>query len=57
MSFVILHLQVIFAGYNATEGWAPSTYMEKLPARYIKNIIENIIMIMILLRYRTLDRP
>ena len=26
--------QVLMAGYNATEGWAPSTYMEKLPARY-----------------------
>ena len=25
---------VVLAGYNATEGWAPSTYMEKLPARY-----------------------
>ena len=25
---------VRFTGYNVTEGWAPSTYMEKLPARY-----------------------
>ena len=27
-------VQVLMSGYNATEGWAPSTYMEKLPARY-----------------------